>query len=112
MHTLHFHFFSKKAFAHEALSGKNLDEEQLDTGFFRARVASFDTEEFLLHTCPTDVADSAKKKKRSKSNYGLIHLLHFVWKASHLFIKCWRLSFIGLQPQMILIKTITLIQLH
>lgn len=102
MHTLHFHFFSKKAFAHEALSGKNLDEEQLHTGFFRARVAaSFNTEEFLLHTCPTDVADSAKKKL-SKSNYGLIHLLHLGWKASHLFIKCWRLSFIGLQPQMIL----------
>lgn len=98
-----FSLFSKKAFAHKALSGKNLDEEQLHTGFFPC-----ESSRILRHGGVFTAYVSCRccrfseKKKRNKSNYGLIHMLQLGWKASHLFIKCWRLSFIGLQPQMIL----------
>lgn len=55
-----FTIFPKKAFVHNALSGKNLDDTL--TFFFHAiAAASLDTEEVSLHTYPADVADSAKK---------------------------------------------------
>lgn len=92
--TLHFHFVCSRCKV-----GRTWMTHRLFL-FHAIAVVSFHTEEVPLHTSPANVADSAKKF--NKLNYVLNHLLSFGWQAIHLFIKCWRLSFTVLQPQIIL----------